>query len=160
MSLEPSVATPGGISPPSYQPSWEPPSLFRSETADAASEDGSPQVWQRALPESPRGGYWTVSSSGLHSAAAVSLSSRLEPAASIPPKYWLSAKACAGILRRAAKRGKALPPMLAAALMARALEAVVASNQPYTPRTPDDDEWEDEELVARLASTTTAEPKS
>jgi len=111
--LEPSVATPGGISPPSYQPSWEPPSLFRSETADAASEDG-------ALPESPHGAYWTVSSSGLHSAVAASLSSVLEPEASIPPKYWLSPTACAGILRRAAKRGKALPPMLDAALVARA----------------------------------------
>ena len=53
-----------------------------------------------------------------------------------------------------------LPPMLEAVLLALALEAVVARNQPYTPRTPDDDEWEDEELVARLASTTTAEPKS
>ena len=111
--MEPSVATPGGISPPSYQPSWEPPSLF-------PRTDGSPQVWQRALPESPHGAYWTVSSSGLHSAVAASLSSVLEPEASIPPKYWLSPTACAGILRRAAKRGKALPPMLDAALVARA----------------------------------------
>jgi hypothetical protein len=32
------------------------------------------------------------------------------------PKYYLSAKACAGILRRAEKRGKILPPTLKAAL--------------------------------------------
>jgi DNA (cytosine-5)-methyltransferase 1 len=32
------------------------------------------------------------------------------------PKYFLSAKACAGILRRAEKRGKELPPMLKEAL--------------------------------------------
>ena len=36
--------------------------------------------------------------------------------ANVPGKYSLSAKACAGILRRAERRGKALPPMLTAAL--------------------------------------------
>ena len=34
-----------------------------------------------------------------------------------PEKYSLSPKACAGILRRAEKRGKALPDMLRDALM-------------------------------------------
>jgi hypothetical protein len=38
-----------------------------------------------------------------------------------PDKYCLSAKACAGILRRAEKRGKELPQMLK-----EALEEVVA----------------------------------
>ena len=36
--------------------------------------------------------------------------------ANVPGKYSLSAKACAGILRRAERRGKELPPMLKAAL--------------------------------------------
>ncbi len=36
----------------------------------------------------------------------------------VPPRYFLSAKACAGILRRAGKRGKALPQMLRQALSA------------------------------------------
>ena len=31
---------------------------------------------------------------------------------SIPPKYFLSAQACAGILLRAARRGKKLPALL------------------------------------------------
>ena len=35
----------------------------------------------------------------------------------LPQRFYLSAKACAGILRRAGKRGKALPPMLEQALM-------------------------------------------
>lgn len=35
----------------------------------------------------------------------------------MPPRYYLSAKACAGILRRAEKRGKELPPLLKHALM-------------------------------------------
>lgn len=34
----------------------------------------------------------------------------------VPEKYFLSAKACAGILRRAEKRGKELPTMLKEAL--------------------------------------------
>lgn len=35
---------------------------------------------------------------------------------SIPQRFYLSATACAGILRRAAKRGKELPPALHEAL--------------------------------------------
>ena len=34
----------------------------------------------------------------------------------VPQKYFLSARACAGILRRAETRGKTLPPALEAAL--------------------------------------------
>ena len=34
----------------------------------------------------------------------------------VPKKYYLSAKACEGILRRAERRGKQLPPMLKEAL--------------------------------------------
>lgn len=37
-----------------------------------------------------------------------------------PRRYYLSRRACLGILRRAAERGKDLPPRLAAALMAQA----------------------------------------
>ena len=44
--------------------------------------------------------------------------------ANVPEKYFLSAKACAGILRRAEKRGKELPVMLK-----KALEEVVSLNQ-------------------------------
>ena len=41
----------------------------------------------------------------------------------IPPKYYLSQRACAGILRRAAKRGKDLPEELREALEAVATQA-------------------------------------
>ncbi len=48
---------------------------------------------------------------------------------SIPQQYFLSSKACAGILRRAEKRGKVLPIPLH-----RALSAVAAaSSEPETP---------------------------
>jgi hypothetical protein len=36
----------------------------------------------------------------------------------LPEKYSLSPRACSGILRRAERRGKELPPMLKAALLA------------------------------------------
>ena len=36
--------------------------------------------------------------------------------ANVPERYYLSAKACEGILRRAERRGKELPPMLKKAL--------------------------------------------
>jgi len=51
-------------------------------------------------------------------AVVSSLSSVLE--ATVHPKYFLSARACAGILRRAQKRGKAIPPLLERSLRAAA----------------------------------------
>ena len=40
---------------------------------------------------------------------------------SIPQKYFLSRRACQGILSRAERRGKALPPRLNAALIAQSM---------------------------------------
>jgi hypothetical protein len=61
-------------------------------------------------------GSWTLSGSEWPSDAAVcSLSDVLETGP-LPPRFYLSQKACAGILRRAEKRGKELPPMLRKAL--------------------------------------------
>jgi hypothetical protein len=58
---------------------------------------------------------WTLDIGASHSdASGCSLSAVLETGA-VPPRYFLSPKACAGILRRAAKRGKELPgPLLRA----------------------------------------------
>lgn len=69
------------------------------------------------------GQFLTLNTSEWRNGAAVcSLSDILEE--SPDPKYSLSAKACMGILRRAEKRGKKLPPPLR-----RALEAVADSEQ-------------------------------
>jgi len=54
-------------------------------------------------------------------AAVCSLSDVLETG-EIQPKYYLSQKACAGILRRAEKRGKELPALLQKALEETAAE--------------------------------------
>jgi len=60
----------------------------------------------------------TLSSTEFHSAAAVcSLSDVLETG-DVPQRFYLSAKACQGILRRAEKRGKKLPEQLQRALAA------------------------------------------
>lgn len=53
-------------------------------------------------------------------AVACSLSQVLE--AQVPSKYFLSRRACRGILRRAEKRGRELPPPLKQALQTVAME--------------------------------------
>lgn len=67
------------------------------------------------------GGYLTLSISEWPSAAVVcSLSEVLET--DVPLKYFLSATACRGILRRAERRNKKLPPLLEQILQAIAME--------------------------------------
>lgn len=66
-----------------------------------------------------RGRYWTRNGSDSRSGASVcSLSAVLEDEA--PSKYWLSARAAKGILRRSEERGKSLPEPLREALLALA----------------------------------------
>jgi len=75
--------------------------------------------WQNSGMGSPTE-FWTLSGLESHSAVAVcSLSHTLETGV-VPQRYFLSAKACAGILRRAEKRGKDLPAQLHQALQAAA----------------------------------------
>jgi hypothetical protein len=54
-------------------------------------------------------------------AAVCSLSDTLETG-DVPQRFYLSATACQGILRRAEKRGKKLPPLLHQALLSVAQE--------------------------------------
>jgi len=61
---------------------------------------------------------WTgLAGLSLNDGGVCSLSDILETG-DVPPRYYLSATACKGILRRAVKRGKDLPPLLALALKA------------------------------------------
>ena len=53
---------------------------------------------------------------------ASSLSEVLMEIGEVPRRYYLSPTACEGILRRAKKRGKTIPPLLEEALMKRASE--------------------------------------
>jgi len=77
------------------------------------------------------GGSWTLNSSECPNAVVESrLSAILE--ANPPMRYYLSAKACLGILRRAEKRGKELPKILARALMWQ-IEWMSRTAQPGRP---------------------------
>ena len=76
--------------------------------------------------------FWTLSSSEFHSGAvACSLSDVLETT-DVPARYYLSATACRGILRRAEKRGKELPLALHSALAATA--STEAARAPAGPQ--------------------------
>jgi hypothetical protein len=61
---------------------------------------------------------WTGTSTPSLSAGSVCSLSDILETGDVPQRYFLSATACRGILRRAARRGKELPPQLAHALLA------------------------------------------
>jgi len=72
---------------------------------------------------------WTLSTSEYPSDGAASSLSDILEAGEVPPQYYLSSRACRGILRRADKRGKEMPGALRSALLA------VASQTPRPPST-------------------------
>ena len=71
--------------------------------------------WKNSGMGSPTGFLTLNTSEWPKDAVVCSLSDILETG-DLPQRYFLSAKACQGILRRAEKRGKTLPPQLEAAL--------------------------------------------
>lgn len=86
--------------------------------------------WQNSGMGSPTA-FLTLSTSEFHSDAdACSLLDILETG-DVPRRFYLSARACAGILRRAEKRGKTLPPPLQHALQQ------VADSEPTSTATED-----------------------
>lgn len=66
--------------------------------------------------DSSSGQYWTRNTSTWRNGGSACLLSEILETGKIDRRYYLTARACAGILRRAAKRGKKLPPMLQLAL--------------------------------------------
>lgn len=136
---EPSPVTTERTSEQSWKnlPAWSNQTLLFLDLrggADGAKPEQSPEtdgLW--------RGDSWTVNISEWPSAESVSLlSSTLEVNA--PEKYYLSARACQGILTRASRRGKKLPELLQTALLemvewwepgasARVMEALAAEEQ-------------------------------
>ena len=100
-------------------------SSYRTE--EPTSVPSSPRLFNSGMASA--GLLWTANTSEWRNAGdACSLSDILEE--SPDPKYSLSAKACTGILRRAEKRGKALPNRLATAL-----QAVVSAGTSGTTKT-------------------------
>ena len=98
-----------------------PASCHRQEDGTLAPSSGR---WQNSGMGGPTES-WTLSTSEwtgleglcLKDDGVCSLSDVLETG-EVPQRYYLSAKACSGILRRAAKRGKELPSALRSALQA------------------------------------------
>lgn len=96
-----------------------PASCHRTEDGTLVPSSGA---WSNSGMGSPTE-CWTLSTSewtgldglSLNDAGVCSLSDILETGA-VPQRYFLSARACAGILRRAEKRGRDLPVALSRAL--------------------------------------------
>lgn len=83
------------------------------------AENGVTPEWLEAAELQPLGDFWTLNIGEYPNEESVStLSEVLE--AITPSKYYLSATACEGILRRASRRGKKLPPDLETALKQQA----------------------------------------
>ena len=85
-------------------------------TADGTLAPSS-EGWANAGMGSPTG-FWTLSTSDWPSDGNVCSLSDILETGDVPQRYFLSAKACRGILRRAEKRGKKLPRHLEIALTA------------------------------------------
>ena len=83
--------------------------MFLSLKTDGRTQES---VSQKMGTESWSGGCWTLNTSeSLNDAVESSLYSVLEHGGGTR-RYCLSPRACEGILRRAEKRGKVLPPLL------------------------------------------------
>lgn len=84
--------------------------------------------------EQSHGGFWMPNISAWPNDAAVCSLSQVLEQGSIHSKYYLSAKACAGILRRAEARGKTLPePLLLALAQEASQEQTKASPAMSSP---------------------------
>lgn len=100
---------------------------WQDATSMSPKTAGELKAWRWATTGSSNGAFLTRNGSEWRNgAAACSLSSMLETG-QIAPQFFLSAMACAGILRRAGIRGKKLPHVLA-----RALREVADSEQILT----------------------------
>ena len=84
-------------------------------------EDGQTPEWFNARSARLHGECLTLNIGESPSVAVESsLSQILQPKSDVPQKCYLSSRACQGILRRAARRGKKLPPLLETALKRQA----------------------------------------
>ena len=109
----PSRGTRDGTSPSSSTSS-------PASTPESPPEGGAARVSALDPSELPSGVCLTLASSespsGVEGSYSARLTDILEPVGSVASKYYLSPTACQGILRRAHKRGKTLPPALETAL--------------------------------------------
>jgi len=105
--------------------------VFLVPTGDGTLQPSSGRWPTSGFMTSP-GVFSTPNSSEYPNVGAACSSLRDVLEADVAPKYFLSPRAAAGILRRAAKRGKALPEHLRLALE----HAATTSRQPTSPESP------------------------
>lgn len=89
-------------------------------------EDGQQAEWLEAPQAVQLGDSWTLNTGECPSVENVSTLYTILTE-NVPQKYYLSAKACLGILRRAEQRGRTLPEVLETALKQQAQEQQQAS---------------------------------
>lgn len=95
-------------------PAWKNQPL---QFLDLRGGDGGAKPEQSPEMDGPwHGGSWTLNIGECRKEGNVSLLSWILQV-DVPEKYYLSAKACRGILTRASRRGKKLPELLETALL-------------------------------------------
>ncbi len=100
-------------------------------TTDGRLEPSS-GCWSNSGMGSPTE-FWTLDISEYPSGAAASSLSDILETGDVPRRFYLSAKACRGILRRAGKRGKTLPESLEYALQKVAASLTPTGDTLSTP---------------------------
>ena len=102
----------------SYPMKAEKASKARQSAGDGNGPIAAGQVraWLPGQGHGSLGGFSMLNISEWPNDAAVCSLSQILEAEPIPQEYYLSAEACQGIIRRADKRGKQLPELLALAL--------------------------------------------
>ena len=95
--------------------SWKPSPESCHQTEDGTLEPSSGH-WQNSGMGSPTAFLTLKASESRNAAAECSLSDILEDAGNVPPRFYLTPKACKGILRRAENRKREIPAALREAL--------------------------------------------
>ena len=98
---------------------------FCPVTTGMMSSNSSPRLMNAGIVY--RGRFWTHNTFPWRKGGGVSSLADILEDGDVPQKYFLSSRACNGILRRADKRGKEIPPALRQALK------TVACQEPSAP---------------------------
>lgn len=98
---------------------WDTPPSF-------TQDDGAVKVWTFDKKSMPRGLAGRINVEEWPNDASIkNLTDILQPMSEVDDRFILSPKACAGMLRRAVKRGKTIPPKLK-----EAMEYVASRSEP------------------------------
>ncbi|CRM19850.1 hypothetical protein [Pseudomonas sp. 31 R 17] len=125
-SESPPASSSGRTSPASSATKGTPSDAFlarllgKTESCSLQGKNGRTLVVCMDPKEQSRGGSWTPNISALPNGAVVCSLSQVLVTDLIPPRYFLSEKACAGILRRGEARRRTLPEQLLSALRSSA----------------------------------------